>query len=63
MAQLLFASGVGLSVVGVWLHVWADDPIALSWWALAGAVLALSIGKSTSGAAGKKVDYTDETQP
>jgi len=63
LAQLLFASAIGLSVVGVWLHVWADDPISLTWWALAGAALAMIVSTSTGSVAPKQVDYTDETQP
>lgn len=35
----LLASFVGLSVIGLWLHVWADDPLSLTWWGLAGAAL------------------------
>lgn len=45
LALLVFASGVGLSVVGVWLHVWYDDPVSLTWWALAGIILGMSSGK------------------
>lgn len=39
LARALLASFVGLSVIGLWLHVWADDPLSLIWWGLAGAVL------------------------
>jgi len=35
-AKLLLASFIGLSVVGLFLHVWADDPTAMTWWGLAG---------------------------
>jgi hypothetical protein len=36
LSVALIASFVGLSVVNVFLHGWADDPTALTWWALAG---------------------------
>lgn len=39
LATALFASGVGLSAIGFWLHVWSDDPLSLTWWALTGIVL------------------------
>ncbi|HXH27114.1 MAG TPA: O-antigen ligase family protein, partial [Candidatus Acidoferrum sp.] len=35
-AYLLFASFVGLSLISIFLHGWADDPTAMTWWALAG---------------------------
>lgn len=39
MAQALFASFIGVSVIGFWLHVWSDDPLSLTWWLLAGLIL------------------------
>lgn len=39
LARALLASFIGLSVIGLWLHVWADDPLSLTWWILAGMVL------------------------
>lgn len=39
LARALLASFVGLSVIGLWLHVWSDDPLSLTWWGLTGAVL------------------------
>lgn len=39
LARALLASGVGLMAIGLWLHVWSDDPLSLTWWALAGVVL------------------------
>lgn len=41
-ALALFISGIGLSVIGVLLHVWADDPLSMTWWVIAGAVLGMS---------------------
>jgi len=39
LATALLASLVGICVIGVWLHVWSDDPLSLTWWLLAGATL------------------------
>lgn len=35
----VFASGVGLALVGILQPVWVDETVALTWWALAGALL------------------------
>lgn len=45
LALAVFASGIGLAVVGVVLPVWADDTIALVWWGLAGIALASGYNK------------------
>jgi len=37
----LLASFVGISLINILLHGWADDPLSITWWALAG----LFIGK------------------
>lgn len=34
--KVLLASLVGLTVVNIFLHGWADDPTAMVWWAFAG---------------------------
>jgi O-antigen ligase len=34
--RVLLASFVGLTVVNIFLHGWADDPTAMIWWGLAG---------------------------
>ncbi len=39
LALALYMSGIGLTIIGVLLHVWADDPLSMTWWALAGIVL------------------------
>ena len=39
LALALYMSGIGLSIIGVLLHVWADDPLSMTWWALAGVVI------------------------
>lgn len=36
----VFASGVGLSIIGLLLPVWADDTVSIVWWALAAIVIA-----------------------
>lgn len=35
----VFASGVGLAVIGLLLPVWVDETVALIWWGLAGIAL------------------------
>ncbi len=39
LARVLLGTFAGISVIGLWLHVWADDPLSLTWWLLTGAVL------------------------
>jgi hypothetical protein len=39
LAKALFAALCGYIVIGMLLHVWADDPLTITWWTLAGAVL------------------------
>lgn len=39
LALGVFASGVGLSVVGMLLPVWADDTVSIVWWGLAAVAL------------------------
>lgn len=34
----LWASGIGLALVGILLPVWADDTVSLVWWGLAAAI-------------------------
>lgn len=38
-AQLLLASFIGINVINIFLHGWADDPTAMTWWGLAGLVI------------------------
>lgn len=52
-AAALLLSAVGLSVVGFWLHVWADGAVSLTWWGLAGLVL----GQYASANTDEKVSY------
>lgn len=44
----LFASGVGLAVVGLLLPVWVDDTVSIVWWGLVGVVLAASATSADS---------------
>ena len=54
-AIAVFASGIGLSVIAILLPVWADDTVALIWWALAGVLIAPSgiIGSDYGGRTSK----------
>ncbi len=38
----LFSTFAGLSVIGLFLHVWADDPLSMTWWLIAGAIIGYS---------------------
>lgn len=40
LACALLASFIGINVINIFLHGWADDPTAMTWWAIAGLVLA-----------------------
>lgn len=35
LARAVFASGIGLTVIGLLLPVWADDTVSIIWWGLA----------------------------
>lgn len=39
----VFASGIGLALIGMLLPVWADDTVSIVWWGLAAVVLAPSL--------------------
>jgi hypothetical protein len=41
LARVLLASLVGLTVINLISHAWADDTLSLLWWGLAGAALSL----------------------
>lgn len=36
LPRALLASFIGMAVINVFLHGWADDPTAMTWWAVAG---------------------------
>lgn len=38
--RALLASFVGIAVINIFLHGWADDPTAMTWWGLAGLWIA-----------------------
>jgi hypothetical protein len=44
----IWASGIGLGIIGLLLPVWADDTIAIVWWGLAAVVLAQGESHGTS---------------
>jgi len=48
LACLLLASLIGISLVNLVSHAWADDTLSLLWWGLAGIVLTPAIIKRTS---------------
>lgn len=43
LAQVLFASLVGVTVINLMSHAWMDDTLSLMWWGLAGVALAPAI--------------------
>ncbi len=45
LALSLFASLIGLSLIGLFSHVWTDDTIAYVWWGLAGIAMAPGLNK------------------
>lgn len=47
MAKALWASGIGLAVVGLLLPVWVDDTVSVVWWGLAAVVIAKGSGHGT----------------
>lgn len=40
LASAIFASGIGLAIIGLFLPVWADDTVSIIWWGLAGIIIA-----------------------
>jgi hypothetical protein len=39
LALGIFASGIGLAIIGLFLPVWVDDTVAIIWWGLAALVI------------------------
>jgi len=39
LALGVFASGIGLAIIGLFLPVWVDDTVAIIWWGLAATVV------------------------
>jgi len=54
LARSLYLAGIGIAVVGFWLHVWGDITLSLVWWGLAGIMLGETIAKSNK----KRYDIT-----
>lgn len=48
LARALLASLVGISIINLVNHAWADDTLSLLWWGLAGVALAPGILKAKS---------------
>ncbi len=46
LALGVFASGVGLAIIGLLLPVFADDTVAIVWWGLAAIALASNLSKT-----------------
>jgi hypothetical protein len=40
MPRALLASFIGVAVINIFLHGWADDPTAMTWWGIAGLFVA-----------------------
>lgn len=45
LPRVLLASFAGITVINLFLHGWADDPTAMTWWGLAGLFIAARQGK------------------
>jgi hypothetical protein len=39
----VFASGIGMALIGLLLPVWADDTVGIIWWGLAAIALAKGV--------------------
>jgi O-antigen ligase len=46
LAGALFVSLIGITLVNMLMHAWADDTLAYIWWGLAGAAAALPVRKN-----------------
>lgn len=54
LALAVFASGIGLALIGLLLPVWVDDTVSIIWWGLA----ALAVGGVYGGSVDKKAKRT-----
>lgn len=54
LALGVFASGIGLTIAGMFLPVWADDAVSIVWWGLAAIALAVPLGRLKTVASKKK---------
>lgn len=57
LALGVFASGVGMALIGVLLPVWADDTVAIVWWGLA-AIALEGVRRKSDGTIHKKTTRT-----
>jgi len=58
LAVGVFASGIGLALIGLLLPVWVDDTVAIIWWGLAAVALATIEVKGKSD--GRKIHKTSK---
>lgn len=56
LAATLFASGIGLAIIGLLLPVWVDDTVSIVWWGM--AAVALTGGQYGQSTANKKAKRT-----
>lgn len=54
LALGIFASGVGLAVIGLLLPVWTDDTVSITWWGLAAVAIAPSVVTKTTNKKARK---------
>jgi len=45
LALIVFATGVGIAVAGLFLPVWVDDTVSIIWWGIAAMALAVPVKK------------------
>ena len=63
LALGVFASGIGLALIGLLLPVWVDDTVAIIWWGLAAVAIAgspLVPQITTKGSHGRKIHKTSK---
>ncbi len=61
LALGVFASGIGLAIIGILLPVWVDDTVAIIWWGLAGlAIGSLKIASGELPIANSKILITSK---
>lgn len=48
LALGVFASGVGLAIIGLLLPVWTDDAVSITWWGLAAVAIATNVVTKTT---------------
>ena len=63
LALGVFASGIGLALIGLLLPVWVDDTVAIIWWCLAAIATAqspLTVRITTKGNHGRKIHKTSK---